>query len=366
MNVAMLITGEPQVRSTQVFTIPASETYTEKGSDNFDGPNGDLTGSVWAPLTGTPTANHLWVIGNTCGVPAGRAGGIMLFTDSATYVGNHYGSLSITRISSVAQGIVLHLQGAAGAFTGYFGGADFFSGVNPLNVYVIERFVNSQIHTLAASDRVPQVGDVVTFELANGTLRLIVNGSTILTAVDPSPITGGAIGIALDDTDGSDKAGFVDNFRAGTVVVNQSQANILDMPSDALALLRVDGANGISFDKMFVWDLDRHYPGWELESGPQAKAWFPFGLRQFGIYPNLTAPQQVVLTYIAFPVASARPYNGTETVPFQAEYADGFEDYAAAMARLKEANIELDASAASVATIYQQNGRVVALWVQKR
>lgn len=114
------------------------------------------------------------------------------------------------------------------------------------------------------------------------------------------------------------------------------------MPSDALALLRVDGADGLAIDKCFVWDLDRHYPGWELQTGPQAQYWFPFGLTQFGIYPSLTQSQQVLLTYIQTPVTAKRPYTGTEPVPFGTEYQEGLEDLAAALARFKEGGAEFE------------------------
>src|SRR5258708_11652376 len=116
----------------------------------------------------------------------------------------------------------------------------------------------------------------------------------------------------------------------------------LAMPADALALLRVDGAQGVTIDKCFVWDLDRSFPGWETQTGPQAQYWFPFGLTQFGIYPSLTAPQQVRLTYIQNPVPTARPYTGNEVIPLQSEFLQSLEDYASSFASLKEGGPEFD------------------------
>lgn len=116
----------------------------------------------------------------------------------------------------------------------------------------------------------------------------------------------------------------------------------LPMPADALALLRVDGAGGLSIDKCLVWDLDRHYPGWEVQIGPQAQYWFPFGLTQFGIYPSLTQSQQVLLTYIQTPVTVNRPYTGNEAIPFASEFVEAFEGYASAMASFKEGSPEFD------------------------
>ena len=116
----------------------------------------------------------------------------------------------------------------------------------------------------------------------------------------------------------------------------------LSMPADALALLRVDGGGGVTIDKVFVWDLDRHFPGWETVAGTQIQYWFPFGLTGWGVYPVPSAGQQVILSYIQFPVSTARPYTGAEVIPFQDEYDQAFEDYAAAIARLKEGGAEFD------------------------
>lgn len=118
----------------------------------------------------------------------------------------------------------------------------------------------------------------------------------------------------------------------------------LAMPSDALALLRVEGPGGLPMHKAWIWDLDRHLPGWEVATGDTPQFWFPFGLSQFGIYPCLTAPAKVVLSYVQMPVTTPPPYSGSETVPFQAEYFTGLEDYAEVVARFKEANPEFQQS----------------------
>jgi hypothetical protein len=109
----------------------------------------------------------------------------------------------------------------------------------------------------------------------------------------------------------------------------------LALPGDALAITRID-ASGQSLDKYLVWDLDRHYPGWELQTAPSVQAWFPFGLTKFGVWPQPTAGQQVRLSYIAFPAPYTRPYPMNATIPFQDEYLDGLSDWAAGIARLKE------------------------------
>ena len=116
----------------------------------------------------------------------------------------------------------------------------------------------------------------------------------------------------------------------------------ITMPAGALAITRIDGPGSLGVDKSYVQDLDYFYPGWEVATGDTPQYWFPFGLSKFGIYPCLTAPVQVLVSYIAFPVATPRPYTGSESIPFQNEYLDSFQDYAASMATFKEGSPEFD------------------------
>jgi hypothetical protein len=113
---------------------------------------------------------------------------------------------------------------------------------------------------------------------------------------------------------------------------------IFTLPSPGLALLRIQAPNWV--DKTTLWDLDRMLPGWESDAGDAPDYWFPFGLTQFGIHPQLTASAQCFLSFIALPVPSGRPYTGAENVDFQSEYQEGFVDYAAHVAQLKEGGEE--------------------------
>jgi hypothetical protein len=97
--------------------------------------------------------------------------------------------------------------------------------------------------------------------------------------------------------------------------------------------------------KTSIWDLDRMLPGWEADVADGIDSWFPVGLTQFGIHPQLTAPLQVVLTYIALPVPVVTPYTGLETVDFQQEYSGAFIDYAAHILTAKEGGEEFIQSA---------------------
>jgi hypothetical protein len=113
----------------------------------------------------------------------------------------------------------------------------------------------------------------------------------------------------------------------------------ITLPVGALALLRVD-SYGTTINKSYIQDLDNEVPGWEVTTGPVPQYWMPFGLGKFGIYPALTAPAQVILSYVQFPVSTARPYTGNETISFQSEYFDGFTDMASSLARFKESGPE--------------------------
>jgi hypothetical protein len=121
----------------------------------------------------------------------------------------------------------------------------------------------------------------------------------------------------------------------------------LTLPSDAVALLRVEGGDGYAIQKCSIWDLDRHYPGWEVATGNNPTFWFPFGLGQFGIYPNLTANINVILSYVQLPFLTAPPWNGTQVIPFQPEYYDGLMDAAQHYLQLKEGDPEFSQSFAA-------------------
>lgn len=122
-----------------------------------------------------------------------------------------------------------------------------------------------------------------------------------------------------------------------------ANTTLFTVPPSFIALLRIQTPNWLQ--KTSLWDLDRMSPGWESDVGTAPDSWFPYGLTQFGIHPQLTTSVQVYLTGIALPVPSGRPYTGLENVPYQSEYFDGLEDYAAHVAALKEGGEEFKQSA---------------------
>jgi hypothetical protein len=140
--------------------------------------------------------------------------------------------------------------------------------------------------------------------------------------------------------------------RSKTLFTLTANTRFFSLPAPAFVLVRMDGPGTI--EKTSFWALDQDHYTWEKEfggygsglygAGPygvnhfgeQILKWFPFGIGQFGVWPLLSASVQVFLTTINLPVTVARPYTGTETVPFSTEYLEGLVNSAACVARLKE------------------------------
>jgi hypothetical protein len=116
------------------------------------------------------------------------------------------------------------------------------------------------------------------------------------------------------------------------------------MPANALMLVRIDATNGGAIKKVLACDLDRNNPGWEGQTGPLINRWFPIGMKMFGVWPALTAAQQVLMTFVGFP--ETFPYNTSQVSPFREEFNDAFPAYAAHICRLKESTVEFQQSLA--------------------
>jgi hypothetical protein len=126
----------------------------------------------------------------------------------------------------------------------------------------------------------------------------------------------------------------------GTPFTVTANTTLQSMPSGSVAIVRIEGGNGVELKKESVWGLDRMIPGWQAETGNDLKFWFPVGLSNWGVYPLLNASIQVILTYLALPITATRPYAGTEAVPFQDEYSGMLVDHASAIASVKEGGEE--------------------------
>jgi hypothetical protein len=107
-------------------------------------------------------------------------------------------------------------------------------------------------------------------------------------------------------------------------------------------MMRLESSGQVK--KTTVWDMDRMLPGWENDTGDVPDFWFPIGLTQFGIHPQLVAPVTVIVSGIAEPIPTPRPYTGAESVDYQEEYREAFVDYAAHICGLKEGTKEFQDS----------------------
>jgi hypothetical protein len=116
-----------------------------------------------------------------------------------------------------------------------------------------------------------------------------------------------------------------------TLAINTT---LFTIPDGGIVLLRMEGPGAIR--KTNTFELDATRRGWLGETGPLVKRWFPFGIGQFGIYPKLTAPQDVSLSFVQIPVTTGPTYTGAEAVPFREEFREGLIDYAEHGLRLKE------------------------------
>lgn len=95
--------------------------------------------------------------------------------------------------------------------------------------------------------------------------------------------------------------------------------------------------------KTTLKSLDDLNPNWQQAApAAQIQAWFPVGVNLFGIYPQLSVDTEVVMDFLASPVNKYRPYDGTETSPFQHEFNDLITKYSATMLRAKEGGAEAE------------------------
>src|SRR6185437_2781738 len=139
-------------------------------------------------------------------------------------------------------------------------------------------------------------------------------------------------------------------LKLGTLFTSQPNKTWQTMPAGILVILRMQAPNGLPIKKESLVTLDRFQPGWQKDTGDTPLNWIPMGLNLFGVYPKLTQAINVTVAGIQIPVNEAPPFSGNETVPFPAEYNEGFVDYAAHVCRFKEAGAEFEASLA----VYQR------------
>ena len=111
------------------------------------------------------------------------------------------------------------------------------------------------------------------------------------------------------------------------------------VPKGWLLITDIDGADGPLY-KVNLYDLDYLQSSWgadwQQDVDDTAKRWCPIGFNMFVVHPAVSTPQVVNMAAIQYPTTDPWPYDGTETVPFEDNYFEALEIYAAAYARLKE------------------------------
>ena len=119
------------------------------------------------------------------------------------------------------------------------------------------------------------------------------------------------------------------------------------MPKGMLCITNLQGSSSEVW-KYTLQDLDYLQAAWgsdwENDIGDTVLHWAPVGFNKFVVHPSVRNTQQMLVTGIAYPVATAWPYDGTQSVPFGDEFLSAIEDYAAHYARFKEMGNEFSES----------------------
>jgi hypothetical protein len=125
-------------------------------------------------------------------------------------------------------------------------------------------------------------------------------------------------------------------------------------PTGVFLITDMWGANGV-IHKVDLNSMDfvmsSWSPSWENDTSDTGPVrWMPIGMTMFAVHPAPSVPMTVNIDAIQYPVAEAWPYTGTETVPFQDEFHEAIEEYAAHFCRLKESGQDFQQSL----SLYQQ------------
>lgn len=135
------------------------------------------------------------------------------------------------------------------------------------------------------------------------------------------------------------------------------------VPTGIVAPLRMKAPYGMR--KTSLKSLDDMVPGWEqADPGTQIISWFPLGVSGFGIYPQLTQPQNVVMDFLLCPINQPRPLTGNETILIQQEFSDLLSKYSAAQLRAKEGGQEAQ-EAATVFQTYLEEVKQLSMFQQR-
>ncbi len=115
------------------------------------------------------------------------------------------------------------------------------------------------------------------------------------------------------------------------------------IPKGIMCVTDIQGA-GSALYKISLWDLDVLQTAWgsdwQQDVGPVALQWCPIGFNKFVVHPAPAYPQTVNIYAISYPIQQTWPYDGTSTVPFEDNYFQLIEEYAAFYCRIKELGTE--------------------------
>jgi hypothetical protein len=111
------------------------------------------------------------------------------------------------------------------------------------------------------------------------------------------------------------------------------------IPKGLFLITDIQGA-GAPLYKVNLYDMDYLQSSWgsdwEQDVGDVAKRWGPVGFNLFFVHPAVSTGQTVNINAITYPTTDVWPYTGTETVPFEDNYFQILEEYAAFYGRIKE------------------------------
>jgi hypothetical protein len=128
-------------------------------------------------------------------------------------------------------------------------------------------------------------------------------------------------------------------------------------PKGLLAITDIYGPQS-PLRKVTLFSLDFEQSSWQSDwendssiYGPVR--WAGIGATLFVVHPAASAPQQVLINAVQYPVSETWPYSGNEPVVFENHWFEMFEMYAAVGLRLKEGGQDFQASLPMLAEFYQ-------------
>lgn len=127
------------------------------------------------------------------------------------------------------------------------------------------------------------------------------------------------------------------------IVTLQANTVFQPMPSGVLCITNIRGT-GSQLWKTSLRNLDylqgSWSSAWQSDRADFPVRWAPLGLSQFIVHPAPLQPITVNVTGVAYPFTDTWPPNGTEAVPFQKNFDQALEMYAAAYCRVKEVGMD--------------------------